>query len=243
MVTIVSTSSGDYNEPAEKVAELARAAGGRLVRGRGVDHLILAVEGPGQVQVGEVVVLPKGRSDHHPLLIPLTIDGVQLDHLVWNVYVGQPRDYVRPRLRRLIRRHRPRVVSLQEAYGLGPMLARLAEATGYHLIHGPNTGEAADCALLIRDDRRLASHGRVRMRTRWTGPKHGRAKAPREYPRGRQRLAPGPDGIVLRALVVHQPTGGTTGRNGDAVAESRRRITRWLTQPQHTTRRTKEKSR
>ena len=225
---VASVAVGDWNESYDDLVALSKGHSATLARGQGVDHAL--VDG---ATVVTTRVLPKGGSDHHPILYTLDVDGHRATLLNWNVYVGQRPSLVRRRLRRLIRRHRPNVITLQEAYRCGSALARLADARGYHLVQGRNVGEGADCATLVRrDGQRLTGHGWMRMRQRWA---HKRPKSPRVYPRVRIRLAPG---VALRVLNVHQPS--KRAANATARDESRRRIARWLTAPQHASSRQKE---
>lgn len=221
---VVTIAAGDWNESVAELERLAAETGATLVVGSGVDHALIS-----GARVRTVQRLDKGGSDHPPILITLDADGHKIVVLSWNVYVGQRPTRVRRRLRRLIRRHRPDVIALQEAYRCGPVLASIKR---YRLIQGPNVGEAADCALLIARRHKVTSTGMVRMRQRWA---HKRPKSPRVYPRARARVAPG---VAVRVLSIHWPPRGAN--NGPARAESRTRTARWLTAPVHRSKRTKE---
>lgn len=190
--------------------------------GHGVDALFV---------VGATVVRSKvlrdGGSDHAPIVHWLRVPGVDALVVVlqWNVYVGQPPMRVKARLRWLLRRFRPDVVVLCEAYRCRAHLASLAERFHYQHVQGPNVGEGADCALLLSLRHRVKATKLVEMRTGWQGlAKHGRPpRSPRVYPRGRVELTPD---IDLRALSLHFPTASRA--NEAAVEESVRRTVNWL---------------
>lgn len=215
---LVSVAAGDTNLDVDERGALAAAAGAVLVDGHGVDCLFLI-----GARVVETHVLAVGGSDHPPVVYVLeTPDGRRIVVLAWNVYVGQSPRRVRWRIRRLLKRWRPDVVMLSEAYRCRDQLAKLK---GCHLVQGDNVGEGADCALLFPVRHRLVRAAVTPMTKRWIGPKHNEAKAPREFPHGRVHLAPG---LALRGLALHIATGGTRGRNKDSVNESIDYATRWL---------------
>jgi hypothetical protein len=205
---------GDWNEDQPAIRAVAEKAGATFVRGYHVDNAVVHGLKPVDVQR-----LAPGGSDHHPILYTFEVDSHRIVALAWNVYEGQDPKAVRRRLAAIITRFRPNVIALSEAYHCGPELEGLAAHRGYHLSQGPNVGEQADCALLVRDDRPIASPGPARMREPWVGPKHGLAKRPREYPRARYHLAPG---LVLRVAAVHLPFGDKP------LAESNAWIVRWI---------------
>lgn len=225
MVTVCSLMVGDTNLGARELTALAQRCGGMFVRGHDVDAAIIRGG-----KVTEALVLPKGKSDHHPVVYTLDVAGHEQVVLSWNVYVGQAPRRVKRRLRRLIKKYQPDAIALQEAYRCGPLLAVLAVEYGYDLIQGPNAGEDADCALLVRADRPLRRRGTARMREHWIGPKHDLPKQPRRYPRSRREVVPG---VHLRLLDVHPPTGGRDGRNATAVIETEDRIANWFQKGHH----------
>lgn len=213
---------GDWNLPRETVAELARRVSGQLVQGRGVDHVLLAGD---DVRLRRVRRdLPAHGSDHDPLLVDLDLAGELVRLLWWNVYVGQPPERVAQALTEFLALSSPHVVALAEAYRCRPELAKLARRAGYRLVQSRRRGEPCNLAVLVRDDLRILRRGRAKMRTAWIGPVHGLRKSPREFPRLVLRT---PGGVRFRLLAVHLPTGGTEGRNAEAVREAVERIARW----------------
>lgn len=224
MTEVVSIAGGDTNLKGDQLEVLAEAAGAELVRGHGVDCLLVA-----GARATDVHVLAEGGSDHPPVVYNLrTPAGHPIDVLQWNVYVGQPPRRVRRRLRSLIKTWQPDLILLSEAYRCRDQLSTLK---GYRLNQGANVGEGADCALLVHLDHRVTKSSTARMRKSWIGPKHHLPKAPREYPRDRIRLGLGL--IVVRAVSLHLPTTDKAGRNLPAVSESTDWITRWFKKGHH----------
>ena len=90
--------------------------------------------------------------------------------VTWNVKVGRRPKRVARMVRRIIRRHRPDAILLQEAHGY---IAALRDIRGYELIVADGHGEERGNPMLIRDRhaRRLPA---IRCRTAWTGPKAGK---------------------------------------------------------------------
>lgn len=213
---LVTIAAGDTNLSGPQRKVLAAASGATLVEGHGVDAAFVV-----GAKVVAVHVLARGGSDHPAIVYVLEAAGQRFTALQWNVYVGQRPARVRRRLRRLIKRWKPDVIMLSEAYRCRAQLARIK---GYHLTQGPNVGEGADCALMVRADHHLARTGIKRMRQPWTGPKHRLPKQPRQYPGARIVT----DRLAVRALSIHLPTLDRAGRNAPAVDETLDWLTRYI---------------
>lgn len=209
---------GDFNMSFEEVQALAAQCGGKAVRGKGPDHLIVV----GDVKVLHTRVLGKFGSDaHHAVLFELDVDGTLVKALLWNVWVGQSPRRVRRTLRSLARKHRPDVVVLNEAYRCGDMLRTIKR---FEVHQGPNVGEGADVAVLVAARHRVCRSREVRMRKTWTVVSKGRVKTPRVFRSVRVRHVDGP---VLRVLGVHGPTAHKV--NEPARQEFEARVARWAT--------------
>lgn len=210
---------GDTNLSFDEVQALAKACGGRAVRGRGPDHAIVIGGAPVRTRV-----LGKHGSDaHHAILFDFDFDtgGPDVRALLWNVWIGQKPASVRRSLRRLTRKHKPDVVVLNEAYRCGHVLH---EIKGYDVHQGPNVGEGADVAVLVAHRHEVKRTRALRMREKWTVVSKGRGKSGREYRVVRVGLD---HGLVLPVLGIHLPTDNPI--NASAVDESKRRIVRWAT--------------
>lgn len=212
---VATAVAGDFNLPAEKVADIADLIDGDLGRGHGPDHIVVT-----GARVVAVHRLGKNGSDaHEALLYVLDVDGVEARLLAWNVWVGQKPPAVLETLRELTKVHRPDVIVLNEAYRLTGVLPRLRR---YEVHQGPNVDEGADVAILVQRRHTIRRRGVLRMREQWTVVSKNRTRAPREYPFLRVRLAGGP---VLRVLGIHYPTEHPT--NETAGRESITRTIRW----------------
>lgn len=221
-----SIALGDINLTAAQFDRfIVKPTAGRLVAGQGVDHAAVW----GDVEVVRVKRLPRGGSDHHPLLYTLNVGtGKHRERvrvLSWNVYVGQPTAQVKECLEWLTSVWKPHLVFLFEAYRCRPVLAQIE---GYQLHQRVIPGEGRGLAVLVRDDVKIIRRGWLRMHAWWTGPVHGHRKRPRTYPRLAVRL---PKGAHLRGLGLHLPTGGILGPNSIAVAETVARVQDWVGRP------------
>lgn len=215
---------GDFNMSFAEVQALGRECGGKAVRGKGPDHLIVVGE---NAKVLHVRVLGKFGSDaHHAILFELDVDGTRVTLLLWNVWVGQRPRKVRRTLRRLARRHRPDVVVLNEAYRCGDV----HQIKRFDVHQGPNVGEGADVAVLVAKRHTVRRSREVRMRKTWTVVSKGRVKSPRIFQALRVRHVDGP---VLRVLGVHGPTAHKV--NEPAIQEFKSRVVRWATNHKETT--------
>lgn len=199
---------GDTNFNADELQVIADRIGGEVVPGDGVDAAIArGVEATSEV-------LGYFGSDHPVVLYTLS-DGHRI--AAWNVHKGHDPEDVLDTLLRLIEDHRPHVFVLTEAMQLGSVLRRVPV---YRRYQGPNVGEGADVALLVRHGRNITAQGTVRMRQPWTVWKYNRRHWPKVYRRLRI-------GQQLRILAIHPPTRG----NKDARAETVNRIVGWAGHP------------
>ena len=211
---------GDWNLAQPEVEAIARRAAAQFVPGQHIDNAIV-------LGAKKVVAVPLGKhgSDHPAVLYRITLpNGEEFRVLAWNVYVARhPRD-VHTALMELIDQTQPHAVALSEAYRCHTILGFV---TGYRRLQGAlPLGENRDCALLLRNDLKVLRSGISRMKQRWVGPKHAKAKGPRRFPHARVQTA---SGQVVRLMAAHLPTGGPTShRNGAAVRESIARIVTWL---------------
>lgn len=144
-----------------------------------------------------------------------------------------------PHLKKIARRHRPKVIHLTEAYRIGPWAKkhlRRYELVQYDATHG---AEGPDTAVLVRRPGRTARAARwvtssrlLKMSKVWWGP--FRFPRSRRSPRRYLRATVKRHGVRWPSLTVHLPSGGPTGgsmtkgRNAEAWHESADRIHTWL---------------
>lgn len=136
--------------------------------------------------------------------------------MIYNVKVDRRPEAVRKSLVNLLREE-PDAAVLSEAYRMYGNLAGL----GYQVHHAkPAEGrsEAADVAVLVRDDHKILRHNTARLTEDWRGPKAGIMHDPREY----KGVGYEDDDWEWDLLGVHGPFGR------DAVKESNRAMRCWL---------------
>ncbi|HWV45523.1 MAG TPA: endonuclease/exonuclease/phosphatase family protein [Nitrospira sp.] len=132
--------------------------------------------------------------------------GNKLDIITWNVYVGHKPSDVKTALTDMAKEYNPHIFALQEATNLGANRIRRTKGRprtewgngrqdpnraihlpGYRTYHLPKDhpkglyGEAADTALLIRNDVIIHGHQYNKMKEKWKGPDHGFIHEPRVY--------------------------------------------------------------
>lgn len=128
-------------------------------------------------------------------------------------------------LGRLVRKHRPDVAVVLQAYRAGLWL-RVRFSARYKVRQYPGK-EARGIAVLVRRGRRrgvrIERRQAWRMRQMWTGPKAGIRHDPRTYPDFRLTK----QGVAFGLLAVHFPT-LNQGINAAAMRESFDAVTRWF---------------
>jgi hypothetical protein len=129
------------------------------------------------------------------------------------------------KLRRDIRRHKPIIVVVSEAYFARKFLNSFPAYTNLQLpLKVGQTREALGVAVLIRDNSDILSTKPLRMTKFWHGPFHGKLHSPRTYLKGRITT---PQEMKLRFLGVHFPSGGPDGPNKLAWNESKHTVDKW----------------
>lgn len=100
-----------------------------------------------------------------------------------------------------IRKHKPDVVSVQQAYRARAFLRRIK---GYKVFHHPRKpgAEYNGVAVLVRDDIEVVSVKWLKMNSHWVGGKAGKHHTPRVYPALRLRKKR----AELYFVGVHLPT-------------------------------------
>ena len=144
-----------------------------------------------------------------------------------------------PHLKKVARRHRPKVIHLTEAYRIGPWARE--HLRRYELVqYGREYGaEGPDTAVLVRRPSRTARAVRrvtptrlLKMAEPWWGP--FRFPRSRRSPRRYLRATVKRRGVRWPSLTVHLPSGGPTGgsmtkgKNAAAWHESADRTRTWL---------------
>ena len=109
-----------------------------------------------------------------------------------------------PELRELIRRDRPDVVVVEQAYRARGFLARAAKREGYqhHQYKAAPGAEWTGIAVLVRDNVDIVRTQPLVMEREWTGPKAGKRHEPRVYP----VLVLRKQGVTFRVIGIHFPT-------------------------------------
>lgn len=121
-----------------------------------------------------------------------------------------------PDLLKLIRRHNPDVVIVEQAYRARLWLRSIRKYRSRQY-WGP---EASGIAVLVRRDIRIVRRTALRMKLSWTGPKAGRRHAPRVYP----ALVLHKGAVAFRVLGIHLPS----HNNAVAQVESLRAVVRYF---------------
>lgn len=85
-----------------------------------------------------------------------------------------------PKVRTDMRRIKPDVVVLTEAYRACDSIRSIARAQGYHVVQR-HCSRGADTAVLVRRNLTIVKHWYLRMKRAWTGPHHGH-QPPKSYP-------------------------------------------------------------
>lgn len=106
-----------------------------------------------------------------------------------------------PKLRRLIKEHKPDVVIAEQAFRARRFLASIKGYQAHQWQDKPG-GEWSGIAVLVRNDVDVMSVKPLVMSMSWTGPKAGKRHEPRVYP----ALVLRKEGVFFRVLGIHFPT-------------------------------------
>lgn len=136
-----------------------------------------------------------------------------------------------PAVRADMRKIKPDVVVLTEAYRACDSIRSIARAQGYNVVQR-HCSRGADTAVLVRKNLTIVKHWFLRMKRAWAGPHHG-AQPPKSYPVLWVRNAQGQMWVVVG---VHFPwvpwVKGTCafkgGQNLRAWRESWRKVSAFI---------------
>lgn len=170
------------------------------------------------------------RPSKHPVPAPKVKKARVKRIVTWNVYVGNTPKNVERGIRRIVERHSPEEIFLQEASGDVPLIKELAKELGYRVCVGKRAepysslaGQESQSSLILVSKRvRLWSWIAFKLRRSWIGPKR-KIRRP-----GRTLVAATAGGI--RAIVFHGPT-GKDGANREAWNEATDRLERAANHP------------
>jgi endonuclease/exonuclease/phosphatase family metal-dependent hydrolase len=141
--------------------------------------------------------------------------------IAWNVYIGHKAEHVVLMLKQVIKEQSPDVIFLTEAgnlFGdLGDLGYEVIQLRPHALVRG-SVSETANIAMLVRPGVKASKKRALRMKVRWSGPKHGLPHDPRVYRSAVIEV----DGVKWKVGGFHLPFGQA------ARDESDSRIVRWF---------------